>query len=103
MASEQKELPTIPGDITAAWLGSKLGHEIKDVDLTRVIYGTETKVFYTISYSGSDEGTERPIRICIKGCFDPAMVAAQPWTVTLAQREAEFYTKMAPKVKHSKY
>ncbi|POS69822.1 hypothetical protein DHEL01_v211786 [Diaporthe helianthi] len=103
MSSEQKQLPTLPEEVTAGWLGSQLGHEIKDVDLTRVISGTETKLFFTISYTGNDEGSERPTRICIKGCFDPAIVAAQPWTITLAQREAEFYTKMAPNIKHMGY
>lgn len=102
MSPGQRELPTIPEEVTAAWLEPKLGHEIKEVDLTKVIYGTETKLFFTISYSENDEEADRPTQICIKGCFDPAMVAAQPWTVTLAQREAEFYTKMAPNVKQSK-
>lgn len=45
MSSEPKQLPALPEDVTAAWLGSKLGHKIKEVDLTRIIYGTETKLF----------------------------------------------------------
>lgn len=101
MPSEQKQLPALPEDVTAAWLGSKLGHEIKEVDLTRIIYGTETKLFLTVSYSGSDEGDQRQTRICIKGAFDPVMLAAQPWVILVATREAEFYKQMAPNIKYS--
>lgn len=101
MSPEQKQLPALPEEITAAWLGSKLGHEIKEINLTRSIYGTETKLFFSISYNDNDATAERPTHVCIKGCFDPAMVAAQPWTILLAQREAEFYTRMAPNIKHS--
>ncbi|KAJ0108252.1 hypothetical protein J7T55_000218 [Diaporthe amygdali] len=103
MASDQEQLPVLPEDITTAWLGSKLGHEIRALDLTRIIYGTETKLFFNVSYCGNDEGTERPTQICMKGVFDPDMIAAQPWTITLAQREAEFYTKMAPSIKNMGY
>lgn len=98
-SSNETELPTLPEHVTAAWLGSKLGHKVKSAEMTRAIWGTESKLFYTLTYE-EESAAERPIHICIKGVFDPAMLAAQPWTLLLAQREAVFYNEMAPKVKH---
>lgn len=95
-----EKLPARPEDITAEWLGSKLGHKVKSIDNTRTIWGTASKLFYTITYEDEDEAGERPTQICIKGVFDPAMTAAQPWTVSLAQREADFFSKVAPQVKN---
>lgn len=95
-----EKLPALPEDITAEWLGSKLGHKVKSIDRTRAIWGTASKLFYTITYEDEDEAGERPTQICIKGVFDPAMIAGQPWTVSLAQREAAFFSKVAPQVKN---
>ncbi|KAK3991051.1 kinase-like domain-containing protein [Cladorrhinum sp. PSN332] len=98
-AAEVETLPASPSNITPEWLSSKLGHEVARVEHTRSIWGTESKLFYTVAYSSESEGTDRPEHLCIKGVFDPAMVAAQPWTVSLAQREAEFFGKLAPLLK----
>ncbi|EFX04963.1 aminoglycoside phosphotransferase [Grosmannia clavigera kw1407] len=92
-----EQLPAIPADVTVEWLGSKLGHKIKSIENTRNVWGTASKLFYTITYE--DESTEdRPEHICIKGVFDPKLIEAQPWTVSLAQREADFFSKVAPTV-----
>lgn len=94
-----KQLPVLPSDLTAEWLGAKLGHKIKSVENTRNIWGTASKLFYSITYE-YDSSNERPTHVCVKGVFDPKMIEAQPWTVSLAQREAEFFTKVAPDVKN---
>jgi hypothetical protein len=92
-------LPAIPSELTPEWLGSKLGHKIKSVENTRNIWGTGSKLYYTITYA--DESTEpRPAYVCIKGIFDPAMVATQPWTVAHAQLNADFFTRLAPQIKN---
>lgn len=96
-ASEQ--LPALPSDITPQWLGDKLGHRVKSIENTSNIWGTASKLFYTITYE-NESSEERPKHICIKGVFDPKMIEAQPWTVSLAQREAEFFTKVAPNVRN---
>lgn len=106
MTFEYENLPSVPSDMTVSWLESTLGLDIKAVESRREIYGTGTKLFYTITYAddhATDKAEERPTHVCIKGVFDPEMVRAQPWTVMLAQREAEFYHKMAPQVKHMGY
>jgi len=89
-------LPAIPSDITPEWLSSKLGHDIKSIQHTRSIWGTGSKLFYTLTYSDPTPTTSKPTHICIKGVFDPSMIQAQPWTVSLAQREADFFSKIAP-------
>lgn len=94
-----EQLPALSSDITVEWLGAKLGHKIKSLKNTRNIWGTASKLFYTITYE-HESSDERPESICIKGVFDPQMIAAQPWTVSLAQREAEFFTKVAPHIKN---
>lgn len=93
-ASAEK-LPALPSDITPEWLGAKLGHKIKSVENTRNIWGTASKLFYTITYDHSSS-EDRPEHVCVKGVFDPKMIEAQPWTVSLAQREAEFFSEIAP-------
>lgn len=99
-----EQLPLIPAEVTAQWLGSKLGQEIKSVSMTRTIFGTGSKLFFSIEYA--DEAVDpstRPTHICVKGVFDPAFVATEPWTLSLAQREADFFAKIAPAIKHMGY
>lgn len=99
-----EELPRLPAEVTAQWLGSKLGHKISSVSMTRTIFGTGTKLFFTIEYADKvDDPNSQPTHICVKGVFDPAMVEAQPWTLSLVQREAEFFERIAPIIKHMGY
>ncbi|KAK2044588.1 aminoglycoside phosphotransferase [Colletotrichum somersetense] len=98
-----EQLPALPADVTPQWLGSKLGHRIKSVENTRNIWGTGSKLFYTITYEDESSNVERPTHICVKGVFSPEMIDAQPWTVSLAQREADFFSKVAPNVKNMVY
>ncbi|KAK1244289.1 hypothetical protein MKX07_003088 [Trichoderma sp. CBMAI-0711] len=99
MADASEQLPAVPSDITPEWLGEKLGHKIKSIENTSNIWGTASKLFYTITYE-EESSEERPQHICIKGVFDPKMIEAQPWTVSLAQRESQFFSKVAPNVRN---
>ncbi|KAI0006561.1 aminoglycoside phosphotransferase [Xylariaceae sp. FL0662B] len=99
-----EKLPALPAEVTPQWLESKLGHNIKSVSLTRTIFGTGSKLFFSIEYA--DEVTDpasRPTHICVKGVFDPVMVESQPWTLSLVQREAEFFAKIAPEIRNMGY
>ncbi|KAJ3550024.1 hypothetical protein NM208_g180 [Fusarium decemcellulare] len=79
--NENEQLPALPADFTPEWFSSKLGHKVKSVENTRNIWGTASKLFYTLTYE--DESTEeRPQHICVKGVFDPDMIEKQPWTVS---------------------
>lgn len=97
--STPEQLPTLPSDLTPQWFSAKLGHKIKSIENTRNIWGTASKLFYNITYENETD-QEMPVNICVKGVFDPKMIKAQPWTVSLAQREAEFFSKVAPNVNH---
>lgn len=98
--SADKELPRVLADITAEWFSAKLGQKVKSIENTSNIWGTASKLFYTITYEDESSSQERPTHVCVKGVFDPKMREAQPWTVSLAQREADFFTKVAPTVDH---
>ncbi|KAI9148887.1 hypothetical protein HJFPF1_10930 [Paramyrothecium foliicola] len=101
-AETQEQLPVLPADLTPEWFSAKLGHKVKSVENTRNIWGTASKLFYTITYE--DESTDsRPTDVCIKGVFDPKTIAEQPWTVPLAIREADFFTKVAPTLSNINY
>ncbi|KAK4112477.1 hypothetical protein N656DRAFT_709302 [Canariomyces notabilis] len=97
-ASDSEQLPALPSDLSPDWFGAKLGHKVKSAEHTRSIWGTASKLFYTITYDEDESSgeAERPKYVCVKGVFDPKTIAAQPWTVSLAQREAMFFTKIAP-------
>ncbi|KAI2466722.1 aminoglycoside phosphotransferase [Annulohypoxylon bovei var. microspora] len=97
-------LPTIPAEVTAQWLESKLGHKIRSASLTRSIFGTASKLFFSVRYAEEvADPSSRPAEICVKGVFDPEMLESQPWTLSLAQREANFFAKIAPTIKHMGY
>lgn len=99
-----EKLPLLPDDVAAQWLGSKLGHKVKSVSLTRTKFGTGTKLFYFIEYENEvADPSSRPSHVCVKGVFDPVMLKSQSWTLSLAQREADFFAKIAPAIKHMRY
>ena len=99
-----ERLPLVPEEVTAEWLGSKLGHKIKMIAMTRTIFSTGSKVFFSIEYADDvADPSSRPSHVCVKGVFDPAFVMAEPWTVSLAQREADFFSKIAPFIKRMGY
>ncbi|KAL4731734.1 hypothetical protein ACLX1H_000716 [Fusarium chlamydosporum] len=97
--TNRDHLPALPAELTPGWFSSKLGYKIKSVENTRNIWGTASKLFYTITYEDVSS-EDSPKNICVKGVFDPKMIEAQPWTVSLAQREAEFFSKVAPTINH---
>lgn len=99
-----ERLPAIPAEVTAEWLGSKLGHKVRSAKLTRTIFGTGSKLFFHIEYVDEvADPSVRPTYVCVKGVFDPAFAAAEPWTLSLAQHEADFFAKIAPTIKHMGY
>jgi hypothetical protein len=94
-----EQLPALPSDLTSDWLGSRLGHKIKLAENTHTIWGTASKLFFSITYE-QESTDERPTHICVKGVFDPTMREAQPWTISLAQREAAFFSRLAPGIRN---
>ncbi|KAL1598756.1 hypothetical protein SLS60_007897 [Paraconiothyrium brasiliense] len=94
----QPELPVLPADVSAEWISQVLGRKVKTVALDRIIPGTATKVFVTITYEDDSNPKALPTRLCIKGGFDPKLVKMMPWIVMIYQRECDFYNHVAPKL-----
>jgi hypothetical protein len=99
MAGATDKLPQLPEELTPEWFGAVLGHKVKSVENTRNIWGTASKLFYHITYEDESSTADRPADVCVKGVFDPKTIEAQPWTVSLALREADFFSEIAPKIK----
>lgn len=96
-------LPAVPEDIVASWLTHVLGHQVKTVEISKVVHGTASKVFATIAYDDDDDDISDNSRLkflCIKGGFDPIIKARYPWIVNIHFREADFFNRVAPKLAH---
>ncbi|KAF4473052.1 aminoglycoside phosphotransferase [Fusarium albosuccineum] len=95
-------LPTIPEQVTASWLSEVLGQKIKSIDLTNsILNATASKLFVTIEYDDEGDETSRPSHVCLKGGFNPAMLAIEGYReilVTMFTREAKFFNLVAPKL-----
>lgn len=87
------QLPTVPYEVTAAWLSSVLGVKVKSIQRTGELPGTATKIYVTAK---NDDGEKR---LCLKGGFDPAFIRQMPWIVMIYQREVEFFNRIAPMLK----
>ncbi|KAI2464464.1 kinase-like domain-containing protein [Annulohypoxylon bovei var. microspora] len=98
----EKELPTVPEEVTASWLAEVLGTKIKSIDVKKVMPGTASKICVTVEYedADSDKTTPRPTDLCIKGGFNPAFLKQLPWVVMIYQREVEFFNRVAPSLDH---
>lgn len=94
-------LPSVPEDIDTTWLTHVLGHQVKTVKVTKIVHSTASKVFVTVFYDDSNPSSaRRPELLCIKGGFDPKIMAQYPWIVSIYFREVEFFNRVAPKLAH---
>ncbi|KAF7557147.1 hypothetical protein G7Z17_g916 [Cylindrodendrum hubeiense] len=100
--SEIQPLPTVPEQVTASWLGGVLGLNVKSIELTNsVLNATASKLFITITYEDENVDTLRPTYVCLKGGFNPAMLAIEGYReilITMYTREAKFFNLVAPKL-----
>lgn len=92
------ELPTLPEDITAAWLSVVLKRRVASVKLERTIPGTATKFCLTVTYEDNETSNKLPTQLCVKGGFDPNFIQKMPWIIMIYQRECDFYNHVVPKV-----
>jgi Phosphotransferase enzyme family len=87
-------VPRRPSDITAAWMSEALGTDVADVEITKTIGGTATKLLLRVAYTGQNE---LPETMCLKGGMgDHAPFMAQ---VGIYATEALFFRD---ELKHSK-
>jgi hypothetical protein len=93
-------LPLSPEEITTDWIREALGEAMPGVEVTgatvdSVLWGTATKVFVHVSYSGDPDPTGSPERLCVKGGFDPTL---RPLVASGYHTEARFFADIAPAI-----
>ncbi|KAH8666924.1 kinase-like domain-containing protein [Xylariales sp. PMI_506] len=95
-------LPHVPEDVTAEWLAPKLGLKKAAVKTNSIIAGTASKILVTVIPEDDGEGAaaRKPMQLCVKGGFNPAMLSAYPFIVSLYTREVDFYNYVADRVPH---
>lgn len=98
--------PLVPEDITVQWLSGVLGRKVKTFEFTKkVLQATASKLHITVTYeeTGTDNDSTKvpPTHLCLKGGFNQALIKAFGHTglVAIYQREAEFFARVAPKIK----
>lgn len=89
-------LPMCQDEITPQWLTRVLGHEVKE--LTPVLFRQSTSTVYVVEVAYGEADCPLPRRLCIKGGFDPRMLAIAPAMISTYRREAEFYHHIKPLV-----
>ncbi|CAI6334545.1 unnamed protein product [Periconia digitata] len=97
--SSEVALPTIPSEITVAWLSKALDHDIQSVKVDKIVPGTASKIFVTVTYTTTTTTSASnlpPKTLCIKGGFDPTILKTMPWLLKIYKRECDFYTTIAP-------
>ncbi|VUC37407.1 unnamed protein product [Clonostachys rosea] len=82
-------LPLTIGELTAAWFSGNLGKKVKEAVVVKEIHGTASKVLLQL-------WRDWPMAICVKGGFNPAILAAHPSLFYVYRLEAEFYHYLAP-------
>ncbi|OIW27833.1 aminoglycoside phosphotransferase [Coniochaeta ligniaria NRRL 30616] len=96
-------LPQVPEDVTADWLCPKIGLNKAAVKINQTISGTATLILMTVTPQEDDNGSDdlhktKPINLCVKGGFNPTMLAQFPFVLSLYTREIDFYNNVAPNV-----
>ncbi|KAM0208079.1 hypothetical protein ACHAPA_011351 [Fusarium lateritium] len=103
-ASGLYPLPTVPEQVTASWLSKVLRQNVNSAELIRsVLNATASKLFFTIDYEDNKPEEDRAIHICIKGGFNPAMLAVKGYKDLLVAayiNEAMFFSVVAPTLSH---
>ncbi|KAK8051173.1 hypothetical protein PG993_002558 [Apiospora rasikravindrae] len=98
--NSDEPLPVSPDQVTVEWCSKALGFAVKEFTTIETIHGTASKILIGLKTSSSNGGTAdpKPDQICVKGGFDPAIIAIYPGLNAIYRREAEFYYYIAPLV-----
>ncbi|KAK8029019.1 hypothetical protein PG991_006075 [Apiospora marii] len=96
--SNERALPVTPDQVTVEWCSEALGFAIQEFTAVETIHGTASKILIGLKKYGDADATAdaRPDRICVKGGFDPNILAIYPGLTATYRREAEFYYHIAP-------
>lgn len=88
-------LPLVVEDLTAEWFSKILGSPVSDVSIVEEIHGTASKILVELVYKDFARG---PTRLCVKGGFNPTLLAIHPALFFVYRLEAEFYHYIGPTV-----
>lgn len=93
----QEALPRTVEEITPAWLTRELSNSsgsvvVADIEVSRIIWGSATKVFASLTYTTNER--DIPSRVCIKGGFDERSRAFGLGPAY--ELEGHFYRDLAP-------
>lgn len=91
--SKKRALPVMPDQVTVEWCSEALGFYIEEFTAVETIHGTASKILLGLKKC-SDVGAmpdPRPDRVCVKGGFNPDILAMYPGLNATYRREAEFY------------
>ncbi|KAH6871625.1 kinase-like domain-containing protein [Thelonectria olida] len=93
--NSSEPLPISKEELTAAWFTNTLGKPVKEATIVEFIRGTASKILAELTFEDCVDG---PARVCVKGGFDPALLASLPFMFALYRREAQFYYDIGPKI-----
>lgn len=105
-------LPLAVDQITLAWLSKVLQTQVESLKVQDILHGSGSKVLVEASYSSSSTITSNhsskdgrviaaatpPTRLCIKGGFNPELLAMLPTLFAVYRLEAQFYHHIAPQI-----
>ncbi|KAJ4251528.1 hypothetical protein NW762_011516 [Fusarium torreyae] len=86
-------LPLTVEELTPAWFSKSLGKQVKQVSIVNTLHGTASKILVKLTYENSADG---PNALCVKGGFNPAILALHPSLFHVYRLEAEFYHHLGP-------
>lgn len=89
-------LPLTPEELTPDWFSKILGKPVKEVSIVEAIHGTASKILIRLE---DGESTDGRTEVCVKGGFNPALVAIHPSLFSVYRLEAEFYYHLGPTLK----
>lgn len=97
-------LPLSVDQITPAWLSKVLHTQVESLRVQDILHGSGSKVLVEATYSSSASKSSTnhiptpPTHLCIKGGFNPDLVALLPSLLAVYRLEAQFYHHIAPRI-----
>ncbi|KIL84094.1 hypothetical protein FAVG1_12671 [Fusarium avenaceum] len=103
-ASDIYPLASVPQQVTASWLGKVSGQNVKSAELIySMLNATASKLLYIIEYEDDTNAEDQARYVCIKGGFNPAMLAGEGYKdllIAAYTNKAIFFSIVAPTLGH---
>ncbi|KAK2667156.1 CHK kinase-like [Fusarium oxysporum f. sp. vasinfectum] len=86
-------LPLTVNEISPDWFSKILGKKVEQVTIVDSLHGTASKILVLLSY---ENPADEPTTLCVKGGFNPAILALHPSLFHVYWLEAVFYHHLGP-------